>query len=729
MDRTKTPKGATRRKSAKPAAGKRAKRPPEGPLDPVRESLDLLDQGISVVDGDLDLVYANQKFIDLLGFPRELCVPGTPFADFIRFNAERGEYGPGDVEEIVREHVERAKRREPHLFERARPDGSAIEVRGTPLPGGGFVTTYTDITERKRAEEAFRESEAQFRGIFRQSPLGMAFVTLEFRYAGVNDTYCEMLGYREAEFKNMSFRDITHPEDMEKSVELSEKLFRGEIPHFQIEKRYIKKNKDVVVANFTGTVVCDDAGKPVYGLAMIEDITERKKTEEALRESERDVRTILDNMSDTFYRTDAEGRIILASRSVAELLGQDGTELIGKNLADLYVEPDGRTEFLRALEKGGGRISDYEALLRRKDGTEVWVSTNAHKLFDADGKFIGIEGTSRDNTLRKHAETALRESEQRYQEIFDNMPLPVWMKDADSRYILVNKEYERWFAMDRERILGKTISEIVPDANWEEFAAEDELVLRTDAVYGAEKRMCFPDGVERDYLISKFPVMGPDGRFFAAGLISADITERKAAERELARYRDELEELVEVRTRDLRQEIADRERAEGELNLNERRLRAVLDNIVDGIITIDERGTVESVSAVAERLFGYQASEVIGRNVSMLMPEPFHSEHDGYLSRYLSTGEARIIGYGREVEGRRKDGSTFPMELGVSEVDLEGRRIFTGIVRDITERKRAEGALRQAQKLEGLAIMSGGSRAASPTTSTIFCCPSSRSAA
>ena len=99
MDQTKTSGGATRRKAAKPAAGKRAKRPPEGPLDPVRESM---DQGISVVDGDLGLVYANQKFIDLLGFPREFCVPGTPFADFIRFNAERGKYSPGDVEEIVR---------------------------------------------------------------------------------------------------------------------------------------------------------------------------------------------------------------------------------------------------------------------------------------------------------------------------------------------------------------------------------------------------------------------------------------------------------------------------------------------------------------------------------------------------------------------------------------------------------------------------------------------------
>ena len=97
--------------------------------------------------------FRQSKCIDLLGFPRELCVPGTPFANFIRFNAERGEYGPGDVEEIVREHVERAKRREPHHFERTCPDGSVIEVRGTPLPGRGFVATYTYITDWKMGED------------------------------------------------------------------------------------------------------------------------------------------------------------------------------------------------------------------------------------------------------------------------------------------------------------------------------------------------------------------------------------------------------------------------------------------------------------------------------------------------------------------------------------------------------------------------------------------------
>ncbi len=122
---------------------------------------------------------------------------------------------------------------------------------------------------------------------------------------------------------------------------------------------------------------------------------------------------------------------------------------------------------------------------------------------------------------------------------------------------------------------------------------------------------------------------------------------------------------------------------------HERRIRAVLETAVEGIITIDEQGLVESVNPAAERIFGYTASELIGRNVSNLMPSPFREEHDAYLRNYIRSGKARIIGIGREVLGLRKNGTVFPMDLSVSEVRLANSRLFTGFVRDITERKQA----------------------------------------
>jgi two-component system, LuxR family, sensor kinase FixL len=119
-------------------------------------------------------------------------------------------------------------------------------------------------------------------------------------------------------------------------------------------------------------------------------------------------------------------------------------------------------------------------------------------------------------------------------------------------------------------------------------------------------------------------------------------------------------------------------------------VRAIVDNAVDGIITINEEGTIESFNPAAERVFGYAAAEVVGQDVTILMPSPYRNEHDAYLSRYLHTGEKRIIGIGREVRGRRKDGSTFPMDITVSEFHDGNGRKFAGIVRDITKRKRLE---------------------------------------
>jgi PAS domain S-box-containing protein len=144
------------------------------------------------------------------------------------------------------------------------------------------------------------------------------------------------------------------------------------------------------------------------------------------------------------------------------------------------------------------------------------------------------------------------------------------------------------------------------------------------------------------------------------------------------------------------QDITARKQAEEALRESEARTRAIVNTAVDGIITIDAQGVIDSFNPAAERLFGYAAREAVGRNVKLLMPAPYREEHDDYIARYLRTGEAKVIGVGREVVGQRKDGTTFPMELAVSEMRLGGRRMFAGIVRDITERKRAEEQLQAA---------------------------------
>ncbi len=159
-------------------------------------------------------------------------------------------------------------------------------------------------------------------------------------------------------------------------------------------------------------------------------------------------------------------------------------------------------------------------------------------------------------------------------------------------------------------------------------------------------------------------------------------------------------QLVKVRTEDLTTAnaelarwVAERKQMVEALQESEAKARAIVDTAVDAIICIDENGTVQSFNHAAEEIFGYSATEVIGHNINLLQPEPYHSEHDSYLRHYLETGQKKIIGQGREVIGRHKDGHQFPIDLAVSEVQLDTRRLFTGIIRDITDRKQSEQEL------------------------------------
>jgi PAS domain S-box-containing protein len=152
-------------------------------------------------------------------------------------------------------------------------------------------------------------------------------------------------------------------------------------------------------------------------------------------------------------------------------------------------------------------------------------------------------------------------------------------------------------------------------------------------------------------------------------------------------------------------DLTERVRLDERLRSSEAHWRSIVESAVDGIIVIDARGRIEAFNPAAERLFGYAEGEVVGQNVKMLMPSPYHEEHDGYLARYVQTGAARIIGVGREVRARRADGSTFPVHLAVGEMTVNGERKFTGILHDLSARVQMEEQLREQAAMAHLGEM------------------------
>ena len=247
--------------------------------------------------------------------------------------------------------------------------------------------------------------------------------------------------------------------------------------------------------------------------------------------------------------------------------------------------------------------------------------------------------------------------------------------DAQGRIEAFNRGAQELFGYPEAEVVGRNVSILMPSPHHEQHDAYLDRYLTTGEarIIGSGREVT---GRRRDGTI--FPVHLSVGEMRIGGT-------RKFT--------------------GMLRDLTKRVRLEGERDASEARWRAIVDSAVDGIIVIDAHGRVEAFNRAAERLFGYSSAEVLGRNVDMLMPSPYREEHDSYLSRYLATGRAKIIGSGREVQGRRKDGTTFPLHLSVGEMTIDGERRFTGILHDLTRRVEMEGQLREQAALARLGEM------------------------
>ena len=247
--------------------------------------------------------------------------------------------------------------------------------------------------------------------------------------------------------------------------------------------------------------------------------------------------------------------------------------------------------------------------------------------------------------------------------------------DLDGKVEFLNDFGLKTLGLSAEKVTEVNwVTDFIPTDEREQFRKRIQSVKDGEVSHSDEYYLIRSEGSRRRFTWTACPIRNTAGESIGIAGVGIDVTRE-------ARIRQGLEE-------------------------DEARLRAALENMVDGFITIDETGRIETFNPAAERMFGYEAEEVVGRNVTTLMPEPYRSEHGSYISEYLETGEAKIIGIGREVEGRRKDGSPFPLSLAVAEVRSVGRRMFVGNLRDLSRERELESVIESEQRLKAAIVES-----------------------
>jgi PAS domain S-box-containing protein len=299
-------------------------------------------------------------------------------------------------------------------------DGTELWVENSSraiLNDGGKVVYYEgsirDISERKRTEEALLASEERFRSAFGSAPIGMALVGLEGRWLQVNRALCEIFGYSEAELLATTFQALTHPEDLETQNGLLRAILAGERHTYQMEKRYFHKDGHIVWVQLSSSLIRGTDGRPLYFIAQLQDVTERKRAEEALRKSEERYRELFENANDMIYTHDLDGNYISFNKAAERITGYGRAEALTMNVAELLPpgELERGREQLRRKVAGEVTTTAYETEIVAKSGRRVQLEISSRLILDENGRPVGVQGIARDATERKRLADQLQQAQ------------------------------------------------------------------------------------------------------------------------------------------------------------------------------------------------------------------------------------------------------------------------------------------------------------------------------
>ena len=413
-------------------------------------------------------------------------------------------------------------------------------------------------------------------------------------------------------------------------------------------------------------------------LDEVKEKNSRRRAEEALRRSSEQYHITFENTGTANVIIEEDTTLSLVNMEFEHLSGYSKDEIEGKKKwTEFVVKED--LEYMIAQHK------------LRRERAEAAKNQYEFRFVDRFGKIhnvlLHIEviketktsiASLLDITERKRAEEALVKEQFLMNIMMDNIPDHIYFKDKDSRFIRINKSQAMRFGLsDSAEAVGKTDFDFFAEQHARPAFKDEQKIMKTgQPLIGLEEKETWPDGSETWVTTTKMPLRDREGEIIGTFGISKDITERKLAEEALRE--------------------------------SETRYRSVLQSATDAIVTADSSGIIVGWNSGAERIFGYSYTEAVGQPLTSIMPLYRHAGHPNGMNRLQSGGDQDVIEKTIELEGLRKDKSVFPIELSLSTWETKAGQFFTGIARDITQRRQMEEGLRQMQKLEGLGTLAGG---------------------
>lgn len=479
-----------------------------------------------IIEEDFTISYANSAFENLAGYRKEETI-GKNWTRYV---------DPRDLDRMMEYH--QLRRKSPSLAPRNyefRFITKSGETRSIYLTIGIIpetrksVAALLDITDMRQVESSLRESEEKFRTLA-ESTTAAILIFQDDRWVYANRAVEQISGYSREELTGRKFWDLVPPDRQEEIREKGLALLQGKIKGFRGESAFMSSTADTVRVDLTADPVTYQ-GRPAVIVTAV-DITRRKLAEETLKESERKYRSIFDSFIDLYYATDMKGIITELSPSLTPLTGYTQEELIGRDVFVVYSSPELRKDLLKRLA-AEGFVNDYETLLRKKDGTLVPVSVNSRILRDEKGNPVSVEGTIRDITRRKKTEEALRESEERYRSVIEQMQSVFYRADLSGKLLMVSPSFVRVLGYDSEDdVLGLSVADSFY-MNPEERDAIARKIIREGSVKDHEITLRRRDGSPILISTSSHIVYDSEGNPWAIEGVFHDISERKRAEEEL----------------------------------------------------------------------------------------------------------------------------------------------------------------------------------------------------